>query len=161
MNRHIRLIRHQRGVGLIEVLIAVLVLSIGLLGIASLQARTIKNNESSLQRTQAIMLSYFIIDAMRANRDAALKGGYNIGKTCATPSDTGSAAKRDLQAWIGALKTGLGETGGAATSGGNGGNTCGQVQCDNAGNCVITVIWDESRAETGSTAQALATSTRL
>ncbi|MFZ5581017.1 MAG: type IV pilus modification protein PilV [Pseudomonadota bacterium] len=149
----------QRGVGLIEVLIAVLVMSVGLLGIASLQARTIKNNESSLQRTQAVMLSYFIIDAMRVNRAEALVGAYNIGKTCITPAAGSSLASRDINAWFVALKANLGESGATSSEF----KTCGQINCatDGTGRCNITVFWDESRAETGSTTQSIETRTRL
>ena len=49
---------------LLEVLIAVLVLAIGLLGIAALQATALRNSQSSLERNQAVIASYTIADAM-------------------------------------------------------------------------------------------------
>ncbi|MGA7979666.1 MAG: type IV pilus modification protein PilV [Chromatiaceae bacterium] len=66
----------QTGVGL-EVLIAVVVLSIGFLGMAALQARALANNNSAMMHTQVTVPSYSILDAMRADRANALAGGYN------------------------------------------------------------------------------------
>jgi len=51
---------------MIEVLVAVLVLAIGLLGVAALQTNALKNNQSAFQRSQASMLAYYMMDAMRA-----------------------------------------------------------------------------------------------
>ena len=45
----------QRGAGLIEILISVLVLSIGLLGIAAMQIRSVKNNQSALEYSIALI----------------------------------------------------------------------------------------------------------
>jgi type IV pilus assembly protein PilV len=59
--------RFQRGVTLLEVLITIVVLSIGLLGYAGLQTMSLKNNTSAFQRTQATLLTYDIVDRIRAN----------------------------------------------------------------------------------------------
>ncbi len=56
-----------KGFTLIEVLIAMLVLAIGLLGLASLQTLTLRNNLSAYNRGQAIQLLYDMSDRMRAN----------------------------------------------------------------------------------------------
>lgn len=61
------LARRQRGVTLIEVLIAILVLSFGLMGLASLQLMTLRNSQSSFDRSRAIMAVYSIADIRRAN----------------------------------------------------------------------------------------------
>ena len=55
------------GFTLIEVLIAMLVLAVGLLGLAGLQAASLKNNQSTYNRSQAIQLTYDLADRMRAN----------------------------------------------------------------------------------------------
>ena len=56
---------------MIEVLVAVLVMGIGLLGVAAMQATALRNNQSALERTQATIQTYSILDAMRANRQRA------------------------------------------------------------------------------------------
>ncbi len=58
----------QRGMSLIEVLIAVLVLSIGLLGLGALQGLALQSGQLSTQRSQATALAYRITDEYRAYR---------------------------------------------------------------------------------------------
>jgi type IV pilus assembly protein PilV len=65
----------QTGVTLIEVLVSVLVLSVGLLGIAGLNVFGLNYSSSAYQRSQATQLAYDIIDRMRANRAEAEKAG--------------------------------------------------------------------------------------
>ena len=57
----------QRGVSLIESMIALLVISIGLLGIASLQITAMKLNTSALRQSQSVWIAYDIADRIRAN----------------------------------------------------------------------------------------------
>lgn len=69
-----------QGFSLIEVLVALLVLSIGLLGLAALQTTGLKLNHQSYERTQAVLQAYDIIDRMRANRtsaNAGINSNYN------------------------------------------------------------------------------------
>lgn len=61
----------ERGFTLIEVLVAMVVLSIGLLGLAGLQATSLKSNQSAYHRSQATQLAYEMADRMRANREYA------------------------------------------------------------------------------------------
>ena len=61
-----------RGVSLIETLIAALVLSIGLLGLAALQGFSLQAGQGAYHRTQATNLAYEIADFTRLNRSAAL-----------------------------------------------------------------------------------------
>ncbi len=95
--------RHQ-GVSLLEIMIAVLVLSIGILGMATLQLQALKSNQSALTRTEATQFGYMITDMMRANRSAALLGQYNVGLGEAASGS--SMAIQDVQYWKQAL-TGL------------------------------------------------------
>jgi type IV pilus assembly protein PilV len=62
---------HCRGFSLLEAMIALLILSIGLLGLASLQARSMRYNHDALVRGQATALIYDIMEKMRSRRYAA------------------------------------------------------------------------------------------
>jgi type IV pilus assembly protein PilV len=66
-----------RGFTMLEVLVAILVLSLGLLGLAGLQTLGLRNNTGSAQRTIATQLAYDISDRMRANYASVLAGDYN------------------------------------------------------------------------------------
>ncbi len=70
---------HQfnRGFSLIEVLVALVVLSIGLMGMAGLQQTGVRNNHNALLHSQASMLAYEIADFMRSNSKAVRFGRYN------------------------------------------------------------------------------------
>ncbi len=132
-----------RGASLIEVLISVLIMGIGMLGIAAMQATALRNSQSSVERSQAVIQNYAIIDAMRANRQNALNGDYNTsGWMCAAPTGTTLSAT-DRAWWLGSLKQ---ATGTAATDT----SVCGQITCTGAtGICVVAARWDDSRAGTG------------
>lgn len=105
---------HARGFTLIEVLIALVVLSIGLLGLAALQLESLKYNTDAYFRTQATMLAYDIIDRMKANSDAAKAGVYaaaakpsaqTCGDTSAGCTNTTDLANYDLGAWYTKLES--------------------------------------------------------
>jgi len=66
------------GFTLVELLAAVVVLSIGLLGIAKLSLGAMQSNGSAYMRSQATELVQEIVDDMRANQPWAVTGGYNI-----------------------------------------------------------------------------------
>lgn len=68
----------SRGFTLLEILVAVLVLGIGLLGLAKLQTYGLHNNQSANLRTRATVLAYDISDRMRANRTAYIAAGGNF-----------------------------------------------------------------------------------
>ncbi|MGH8052185.1 MAG: type IV pilus modification protein PilV [Arenimonas sp.] len=139
---------HQTGTSLIEVLISVLILGIGLLGIASMQAITLRNGQSSMERSQAVMHTYSILDSMRANLIEARANNYNMTRTCAVPAVGTTLAQNDLNAWM----TGLQGTIGVAA--------CGTILC--ASNvCTITVEWNDSRGSGGSSAQTTITRSRI
>src|SRR3546814_16361166 len=76
-------------------MISVLVMGVGLLGIAAMQATALRNNQSALERTQATVQTYSILDAIRANAEAARAGAYTIGRTCAVPTGNATLAQRD------------------------------------------------------------------
>ena len=68
--------RRQRGTTLIEVLVTILVLSVGLLGLAALQGFSLQAGQNAYLRTQATNVAYEVADFMRVNRSAyAPEGG--------------------------------------------------------------------------------------
>ena len=81
--------RAERGLTLIEILIAVVILSIGLLGLASLQSTGLRFNQSAAMRSQATILAYDMSDRMRANIDGVEAGDY-LADSEAVPSAVGS-----------------------------------------------------------------------
>lgn len=97
--------RTARGFTLVEVLIALLVLSIGMLGIAALYLETLRASRSALVRTQAVTLAGSLADRMRANRSPA--GVYNCGGTCEAGEGGNAIAIADLNAWRAAVATQL------------------------------------------------------
>lgn len=107
----------QQGYGLIEVMVALFVLSIGLLGVAGLQLQGIRGGYTATLRTQAVMQTVEIIERMRANppavndgRDAVIynslvsdlgqnHGCEKIGTTASNLCTAQQMAEHDIWAW--------------------------------------------------------------
>lgn len=140
--------RSQAGASLLEVLIAVLILAIGLLGIAALQSLTLKNTQSSSERTAAIIQTYAMLDMMRANRAEAIARNYDTGWLCEAPMAGGSRIAGDMARWITQLKESVGSS------------ACGEIDCG-AVNCIIGIRWNDERGTGGNVAQEIHTETRL
>lgn len=87
-----------RGFTLIEAMVALLVLSIGLLGIAALYVETLRASRSALFRTQAVNLAADLADRIRANRIPA--GAYNCGDPCVASAGLNALAQADLTEWL-------------------------------------------------------------
>jgi type IV pilus assembly protein PilV len=71
-------VRRSRGATMVEVLVALFVLSVGLLGVAAMQQVGLRNGYTAQLRGQATALATDIIDRMRANRARALAGDYTV-----------------------------------------------------------------------------------
>lgn len=116
-----------RGFTLLEVLIALLVLSIGLLGLAALQTIGLKFNNQSYQRTQAVYQAYDIIDRIRANSTAKAAGNYSnvslgsipslSGIDCGTACTPTQLATYDINRWNSANQAALSQGRGAVCLG--------------------------------------------
>lgn len=130
----------QSGVSLIEILIAVLILSFGLLGMAALQTRALQGSQSSLQRSQAVMLNNSILDAMRIDREKAKIALYDITDVCG-PAGIGSGttlADNNLREWLTAARDNM--------AGSESSPICGTVVCNTSYVCTVTLKWDDSKA---------------
>ncbi|MCH8537166.1 MAG: type IV pilus modification protein PilV [Alkalimonas sp.] len=95
----------QRGVSLLEVLIAVLVLGIGLLGVAALQANSVRNTQGAYERTIAVVMVDSIIESIRSNPNAA-PGAYALNECAASG---GGLIGEQLTHWVGRLQQELGD----------------------------------------------------
>lgn len=123
----------QTGFTLIEILVTVIVLAIGLLGLAGLQATSLSFNSTAYQRSQATNLAYDIADRMRANVMAARAGAYNVNFGFGAPAGANLAAT-DLRQWRQALMNALPGPGtGSITQNGN--------------VFTISIQWDDSRGQ--------------
>jgi type IV pilus assembly protein PilV len=87
-----------KGYSLLEVLVALVILAIGLLGLAGMQLHGLRDNHSAFLRSQATHLAAEIIDRMQANREAALAGEYDI-KTGENPTGATGKVLIDLAEW--------------------------------------------------------------
>lgn len=100
-----RPIKSQRGASLIEVLVAIVILAIGLLGIAGLQATSVQSNYSAYYRSQATLLAYELGDRMRANRTAGLASGSDSDFPASSSGNSvsGTQAQKDKAQWLNSL----------------------------------------------------------
>jgi type IV pilus assembly protein PilV len=156
----------NRGFTLIEVLVSLVILSLGLMGIAKLMLYSSHSNDSAYLRSQATNLAYQMLDDMRANN--ATLASYatlgtalatNPGFTCvnATPCTNAQLALYDVYQWklrldasssllpVGALPQGRGQIDTAATPLGT------QTRV------IITVTWNDSVAQNSLNAGAAGT----
>jgi type IV pilus assembly protein PilV len=132
--QHSRSKRTQSGISLIEVLVAVVVISVGLLGIAALHVTSLRTSYDANTRSKAVWFAYDIADRMRANATSAKNGDYIVAMG-STPTGA-TVAALDLQTWkdsIARVKTGLPNGDGSITSATFGANTL----------FTITVQWQE------------------
>lgn len=86
--------KRPRGVSLVELLVAVLVMGVGVLGVVGLLATTMQGNRSALLGTEAALLVEDMIDRVRANAGSngatALYGGLGLGEPPPVPPDCGA-----------------------------------------------------------------------
>ena len=98
------------GMSLLEVMIAVVVFSIGLIGVAALMLTSMRNNDATLARTQSTILANEMYEEMRANLPGAIAGNYTIAMAATLPMtaspacdsaicDTSQMAAWDLAQW--------------------------------------------------------------
>jgi len=131
--------RPTKGFTLVELLVAVSIFAIGMLGLAGLQVSSMRSNQVATMRWQASVLAYNMADRIRVNPVAGLAGDYSGDPSDTPPICTGAntvctpanMADYDKSIWlteIGALPGGVG------TITDNGG-----------GSFTVTVRWDDRR----------------
>jgi type IV pilus assembly protein PilV len=140
------------GFTIVEVLVSLVILSIGLLGIAKLVLYSAHSNDSAYLRSQATQLAYEILDNMRANPTAVAAGNYSttLGAAASNPGFSclntncpiaSNLALYDIYVWKSRLAAG--PTGGALPSG------RGSVTLTSTNPLVATIVvqWDDSAAQ--------------
>jgi type IV pilus assembly protein PilV len=159
---------NHSGFTLIEILIAIVIFSVGLLGIAGIMTVSVRNNQNGYLRSQAVILANDMAAKMRANVSGLWEGAYNgaapvaQATTCdaSSPCDRTELAAYDMEQWGVALAqflpSGLGsiecETPAAPSGIMLQGNW--EASPPFSGICDIVITWNESN-ETGSDDQSL------
>ena len=131
----------QRGSTMLEVLITIVILAVGLLGLAGLQSRLQVSEMEAYQRAQALILLNDMANRITTNRNAAatyVTSAVGAGMTC--PTSTATQKARDALEWCNALQ-GAAETTGTGNMVGAmiGGRGC--VESVGANKYMITVAW--------------------
>ena len=126
----------ERGFSLIEILVAVLIVSVGVLGVAGLQLISLQNNTSAMYRTQAFHAAYDVIDRARANPDQSyaidMDDDAPVAADCTTSNCTPPQMRSfDLAGWIDGLAATLPGGDGAVIVAG--------------GTITVTVRWQDDR----------------
>jgi type IV pilus assembly protein PilV len=88
------------GFSLVEVLISIVILSIGLLGMAGLTAASLNGTNESYYRSQATVLADDILDRMRANPAAARGQQYDVTAGPVYIAAGGTMARFDAEEWV-------------------------------------------------------------
>lgn len=145
MTRQVFPLHAQRGTSMIEVLVTIVILAIGLLGLAGLQARLQSSEMEAYQRTQALILLNDMANRITTNRANAVNyvtgtgtdTPLGVGMTC--PTSTATTQQIDSGQWCNALQ-GAAETSGGGNVGAMvGGRGC--VENLGSGEYLITVAW--------------------
>ncbi|BFM08988.1 type IV pilus modification protein PilV [Halioxenophilus aromaticivorans] len=104
----------QHGVTMVEILVAIIILSIGFLGMASIQLMGAKNIAGSSFRTMATIYAYDMAERMRSNAEGVDNGAYNnldftqlAQQRCGNNCTPAQIAQRDAFEWSQAIKGGL------------------------------------------------------
>jgi type IV pilus assembly protein PilV len=126
---------HPTGFSLLEVLVGLIILAIGLLGLAGMQMVSLRQNNDAYLRSQATLQAYDILDRMRANRRYALDGEYVIDY--GEQPDTGlpDQVYEDLNLWKSSLSATLPGPGDGA------------VEVTNGTIVTISIQWHETTGQ--------------
>jgi type IV pilus assembly protein PilV len=139
----------QQGFTLLEVLIALLVLSIGLLGLASLQTTGLRSNQMASMRTLVSQFAYDITDRMRVNPAGVANDEYVIARATAAAATPATVAETDISEWrdnVARLPNGQSEITQCTPS-----TTPACPVVDGKTTHVVTIYWNESRDAATST----------
>lgn len=130
-----------RGFSMIEVLVTLIIVTVGLLGLAGLQSRLQVSEIEAYQRAQALILLDDMASRIATNRlNAAAYASattYGAGMTC--PTAVATTRERDLRDWCLALQGASETLAGASVGAMVGGRGC--IQALAGGQYLVTVAW--------------------
>ena len=144
-----KIIKKSQGFSLIEVLITVIITSVGLLAYAALQMNGLKQTNSALIRSEASILTSDIADRIRANTPGALAGGYNhalVGKTsidCSSSCPPYDYAIFEVSQWLDLISERLPL--GSGTISCSDSDTTDVIPCSRNSVLTLVVSWDDNR----------------
>lgn len=95
----------EAGMTLLEILIALTVVSIGLVGVAALNVTSLSANRTALLRGRAVLLVADMADRIRANR--VPENAYDCGGPCQPGSGGNPVAISDITEWTAAVAAGM------------------------------------------------------
>lgn len=148
---------HQSGFTLLEVMITIVILGLGIMGLAALQFSSLRANNQSLEQSQATALAYELADIMRANAARANAGDFDAGSFGPAPAEAAvdcqtsvctaqQLAAFELNQWyqrmVGTLPRGMFRVVRSASP-------CPATGCMHT----VSIMWDEER--TGETPEEL------
>jgi type IV pilus assembly protein PilV len=141
----------MQGFSLLEVLIAVLVFSFGLLGIAAMVLTSMRGTHTAQLHTQATFMAQWIADAMRANPRAVMAGNYDGPGLAALSTNCTSAncspatlATRDREVWGVMVARALPAGQGTVACNLNSASRLDGTNAFPAGLCTVTLTWSEA-----------------
>jgi len=140
----------EPGFTLLEVLVTILVVSIGLLGLARAQVASLQFNHSAHLRSQATFLMNDILDRMRSNSTAAVGGHYTLalGQAAASPGrDCGNPAQSCSPAEMAAYDRWQWKQDLAGRLPGGDGAVQSMAGAAEPGSFVVTVRWRDDRSK--------------
>lgn len=141
---------HIRGFTLVEVLVSLVVLSMGLLGIAKLVLLSSHSNDSAYLRSQATDLAYAMLDDMRGNRGQAMAHAYDVAINTAAGAPgacmgvgcaPAALATYDVNTWLARLAAALPSGTGSVVT------TTTVAPAPAGTTAVIVVQWDDAAAQ--------------
>ncbi|MDO8958819.1 MAG: hypothetical protein Q7U85_03690, partial [Rhodocyclaceae bacterium] len=143
MNRRVCRPEYQRGTTMIEALVTIVIMALGLLGLAGLQARLQVVEIESYQRAQALLLLNDMSSRLSTNRRNAASyvtgNTWGAGMTCPAATSGSAQHTKDLIEWCNALQGASETKGGGAVGAMVGGRGC--VQDLGAGQYLVTIAW--------------------
>jgi type IV pilus assembly protein PilV len=133
----------QRGTSLLEVLITLVITSVGLLGLAGLQSKLQVSEVESYQRSQAIILLNDMVSRIQSNHRAAATyvtgAPLGVGAVCPTTAISSTRQEVDAAQWCVALQGAAERMGGANAGAMIGGRGCVESLPNNQ--YLVTVVW--------------------